>query len=79
MVTKIHVISGSHVERSETMSGFRVLVRQRKNLRFFAPLRMTFRGSYGSFLAFTMAMRRSLIASEDLAGRRLSANASCKS
>ena len=32
-----------------------------------------------SFLAFTMAMRRSLIASEDLAGRRLSANASCKS
>jgi hypothetical protein len=29
------------------------------------------------FLAFTMAMRRSLIASEDFAGRRLNANASC--
>ena len=29
------------------------------------------------FLAFTMAMRRSLIASDDFAGRRLSANASC--
>src|SRR5438034_606215 len=29
------------------------------------------------FLVFTMAMRRSLIASDDFAGRRLKANASC--
>src|SRR5919205_580088 len=29
------------------------------------------------FFAFTMAIRRSLIASEDFAGRRLNANASC--
>src|SRR5262249_55483076 len=30
-----------------------------------------------SFLALTMAMSRSLIASDDFAGRKLSANASC--
>src|SRR5258707_2754144 len=35
------------------------------------------RSNQDCFLAFTMAMRRSLIASEDFAGRRLSANASC--
>ena len=47
MVTKIHVISGSVMLSEVKHLYFSVVLRQRNNLRFFAPLRMTFRGELG--------------------------------